>query len=408
VEQREADMASRGIRDRVAIVGMGCTPFGELWDKSVDDLLTDATVECVDSAGISLDDVDAFWLGTMGSGLSGLTLSRPLKIDYKPVTHVENFCATGSEAYRNACYAVASGAYDLAMAVGMEKLKDSGYSGLTGIRQVGDGTLAGLSSPAAFSFLVPAYAHKYGVDPDELKAVLTRIAWKNHRNGAVNPRAQFRKEVSMEKIASSQLVAGELGVFDCSGVSDGAAAAVVCRAEDAHRYTDTPLYVKGLSLVAGPAAGIIDPDYDYTSFEEVVRSAADAYHQAGITDPRAQLAMAEVHDCFTPTELVLMEDLGFAERGTAWKEVMAGTFDRDGELPVNPDGGLKSFGHPIGASGLRMLFECWLQLRGQAPPERQIAGVGEGGRTLGLTHNLGGGPGECVSFVGVVGSQLSD
>jgi acetyl-CoA C-acetyltransferase len=324
------------------------------------------------------------------------------------VTHVENFCATGSEAFRNACYAVASGAYDTAMAIGMEKLKDSGYSGLTGIRQVGDGTLAGLSSPAVFSLLVPAYAHKYGVDPDELKSVLTRIAWKNHRNGAVNPRAQFQKEVSMEKIAASPLVAGQLGVFDCSGVSDGAAAVVVCRTEDAYRYTDTPLYVKGLSFVAGPAAGIIDPDYDYTSFEEVVRSAADAYQQAGVTDPRSQLAMAEVHDCFTPTELVLMEDLGFAERGTAWKEVLAGTFDRDGELPVNPDGGLKSFGHPIGASGLRMLFECWLQLRQQAPPERQIATVSEGGRTLGLTHNLGGGPGECVSFVGVVGSEPSD
>jgi acetyl-CoA C-acetyltransferase len=302
---------------------------------------------------------------------------------------------------------VASGAYDVAMAVGVEKLKDSGYSGLTGIRQVGDGTNVGLSSPAAFSFLVPSYAHKYGVDMDELKSVLTRIAWKNHRNGAVNPRAQFQKEVSLEKIAASPLVAGELGVFDCSGVSDGAAAVILCRAEDASRYTDTPLYVKGLSFVAGPSAGVIDPEYDYTSFEEVVRAAADAYQQAGITDPRAQLAMAEVHDCFTPTELVLMEDLGFAERGTAWKEVLAGTFDRDGELPVNPDGGLKSFGHPIGASGLRMLFECWLQLRQQAPPERQIASVTEAGRTLGLTHNLGGGPGECVSFVGVVGSELS-
>jgi acetyl-CoA C-acetyltransferase len=166
--------------------------------------------------------------------------------------------------------------------------------------------------------------------------------------------------------------------------------------------------VKGLSLIAGPAAGVIDPEYDYTSFEEVVRSAEDAYGQAGITDPRSQLAMAEVHDCFTPTELVLMEDLGFAERGTAWKEVMAGTFDRDGELPVNPDGGLKSFGHPIGATGLRMLFECWLQLRQQAPPERQITTVTEGGRTLGLTHNLGGGPGECVSFVGVVGTEPSE
>jgi acetyl-CoA C-acetyltransferase len=149
----------------------------------------------------------------------------------------------------------------------------------------------------------------------------------------------------------------------------------------------------------------IDPTYDYTTFPEVVRSAEDAYRQAGITDPRSQLAMAEVHDCFTPTELVLMEDLGFAERGMACKDVLAGTFDHDGELPVNPDGGLKSFGHPIGATGLRMLFECWLQLRGLAPADRQIASI-LAGRSLGLTHNLGGAPGECVSFVGVVGSEL--
>ncbi len=400
-------MGSRGIRDRVAIVGMGCTPFGELWGKGTGDLLTDAAFDAVDSAGLSFDAIDAFWLGTMSSGRSGLTLSQPLKIGYKPVSRVENFCATGSEAFRNACYAVASGAYDLVLAIGVEKLKDSGYSGLTGVRLVGDGTNAALSSPAAFSFLVPAYCHKYGVDPEEMGQVLNRIAWKNHRNGAVNPRAQFQKEVSLEKIAASPRVAGQLGVFDCSGVSDGSAAAVLCRAEDAHRYTDSPLYVKGLAMVAGPAAGAIDPEYDYTSFEEVVRSAEDAYVQAGITDPRAQLAMAEVHDCFTPTELVLMEDLGFAERGAAWKEVMAGTFDRDGELPVNPDGGLKSFGHPIGATGLRMLYECWLQLRREAPPERQIASVVEGGRTLGLTHNLGGAPGECVSFVGVVGTEPS-
>jgi len=291
------------------------------------------------------------------------------------------------------------------MAIGMEKLKDTGYSGLTGIRPVGDGTDPQLSSPAAFSFLAPSYAHKYGVDPTEFKEVMTRIAWKNHVNGALNPRAQYRKEVPLETISRAPLVAGELGVFDCSGVSDGAAAAIICRVEDAHKYTDNPLYVKALSFVAGPAAGPIDPDYDYTTFPEVVRSAEDAYAQAGITDPRRQLAMAEVHDCFTPTELVLMEDLGFSERGLGWKDVLAGAFDRDGELPVNPDGGLKSFGHPIGASGLRMLFECWLQLRGEAPPERQITTVQEG-RTLGLTHNLGGAPGECVSFVGIVGSEL--
>jgi acetyl-CoA C-acetyltransferase len=315
-------------------------------------------------------------------------------------------CATGSEAFRNACYAVASGAYDTAMAVGVEKLKDSGFSGLVGSAPPNDGTTAPLTAPAMFSLLAPAYAAKYGVDPDEMKEVFTRIAWKNHHNGALNPRAQFRKEVSKETIACSPLVAGQLGIFDCSGVSDGSAAAVIVRAEDAHRYTDNPLYVKALSFVSGPAAGPIDPDYDYTTFTEVVRSAQDAYGQAGISDPRAELAMAEVHDCFTPTELVLMEDLGFAERGFAWKEVLAGTFDLDGELAVNPDGGLKSFGHPIGASGLRMLFECWLQLRGQAPEARRVAAV-ERGRKLALTHNLGGAPGQCVSFVSVVGSEPS-
>ncbi|MGI9053951.1 MAG: acetyl-CoA acetyltransferase, partial [Ilumatobacteraceae bacterium] len=308
-------MASHGIRDQVAIVGMGCTTFGEHWDRSTDDLLIDASSDALASAGIVLDDVDAFWLGTMGSGLSGLTLSRPLKIDHKPVTHVENFCATGSEAFRNAAYAVASGAYDVAMAIGVEKLKDSGYSGLAMAGPADDGTRPTTTAPASFSLLAPAYARKYGVDPVEMKEVMTRIAWKNHRNGALNPRAQFRKEVSKETISCSPLVAGPLGIFDCSGVSDGSAAAILVRAADAHRYTDHPLYVKALSFIAGPAAGPIDPSYDYTSFTEVVRSGEDAYGQAGIEDPRAELAMAEVHDCFTPTELVLMEDLGFAERG---------------------------------------------------------------------------------------------
>ena len=400
-------MASHGIRDKVAIIGMGCTNFGEHWNKSTDDLLIDSSSAALASAGIALDDVDAFWLGTMGSGLSGLTLSRPLKIQHKPVTHVENYCATGSEAFRNACYAVASGAYDVVMAIGVEKLKDSGYSGLVVSAPASDGTQATVTAPASFSLLAPAYANKYGVDEAELKDVLTRIAWKNHRNGALNSRAQFKKEVSKETIAASPLIAGQLGIFDCSRVSDGSAAAIIVRVEDAHKYTDRPIYVKALSFVAGPAAGPIDPSYDYTTFDEVVHSANDAYKQAGITDPRAELAMAEVHDCFTPTELVLMEDLGFAERGTAWKEVLAGTYDLDGELPVNPDGGLKSFGHPIGASGLRMLFECWTQLRGEAGA-RQIPGVGQKDsvKTKALTHNLGGAPGACVSFVSVVGSEL--
>jgi acetyl-CoA C-acetyltransferase len=351
---------------------------------------------------VTKDDVDAYWLGTAQSGMSGITLARPLKLEAKPVTRVENFCATGSEALRQAAYAVASGAYDLAMAVGVEKVKDSGYQGLNAFPIPNDGTQRSLTAAAMFSMVAPAYAKRYGVDADEMRTVLARIASKNHANGARNPRAQFRKEMSVEKIAGMPTVAGGLNVFDCAGVADGAAAAIVCRVEDAHRYTEQPLVVKALSFVAGNGGGLQDPSYDYTHFPEVADSAADAYAQAGVTDPRNELAMAEVHDCFTPTELVLMEDLGFCERGTAWKEVLAGAFDLDGDLPINPDGGLKSFGHPVGASGLRMLFEAWLQLRGEAPAERRISTYGS--RSLALTHNLGGYPGEMVSFVGIVGT----
>jgi acetyl-CoA C-acetyltransferase len=285
------------------------------------------------------------------------------------------------------------------MAVGGEKLKDSGISGLVVPPATNDGTASEPSAPAMFSLLAPAYAKKYGVSDEQLKEVMTRIAWKNHHNGAKNERAQFRSEVPMETIAASPIVAGSLGIYDCSGVADGAAAALIVRAEDAHKYTDRPMYVKALSFVAGPAQGPVDATYDYTSFDEVVASAHDAYAQAGIEDPRKEISMAEVHDCFTPTELVLMEDLGFSERGEGWKDVMDGAFDLEGDLPVNPDGGLKSFGHPIGASGLRMLFECWLQFRGEAG-DRQIQDP-----KLGLTHNLGGQPGACVSFVSIVGAE---
>lgn len=389
-------MASNGIRDRVAIVGMGCTSFGEHWNRSLDDLLIEAAESAQASAGITAEQVDAYWLGTMGN-LSGLTLSEPLKIQYKPVTHVENYCATGSEALRNAAYAVASGAYDCVMAIGVEKLKDSGFSGLVVTPPPSDGTAPAMTAPAQFSLLAPAYFKKYGLDEETGKEVLSRIAFKNHSNGAKNPKAQFRKEVPMDQIRCSPRVADPLGIMDCSGVSDGSAAAIVVRAEDAHKYTDKPIFIKALSFIAGPASGPLSQDYDFTTFPEVVASARDAYTQAGVTRPAEEISMAEVHDCFTPTELVLYEDLGFAERGGAWRDVLAGAFDLGGRLPVNPDGGLKSFGHPIGASGLRMMYEMWLQLRGEAG-QRQIAKP-----KLGLTHNLGGAPGRCVSFVSVVG-----
>ena len=396
-------MASHGIRDRVAIVGMGCTPFREHWDKSLDDLLIDAAGLAFDSAGVTKDDLDAYWFGTSQSAASGISLATPLRLSGKPVTRVENYCATGSEALRQACYAVASGAYDSAMAIGAEKVKDGGYQGLNAFPIPTDGTNRTLTAAAMYSLILPAYAERYGVDEDELRRVVARIAEKNHYNGARNPLAQFRRETSAEAICEMPAVAGRLSVFDCAGVADGAAAAIVVRAEEAHRYTDRPLYVKALSMVAGDSSGLIDPDYDFTTLPECAAAATAAYAQAGITDPRAELALAEVHDCFTPTELVLMEDLGFSEPGTAWRDVLDGTFDLDGDLPVNTDGGLKSFGHPVGASGLRMHYEAWIQLRDRAPEERR---VDLRGRTKALIHNLGGYPGEMLSFVGIVGSEL--
>ena len=395
-------MASHGIKDQVAIVGMGCTPFGEHWDAGPDDLLLDAANEGLTSAGIEKEHVDAYWLGTAITGASGMTLARPLQLSGKPVTRVENFCATGAEALRNAAYAVASGAYDVALAIGVEKIKDSGYQGLVGgLRPPSDGTGRTLTAAAMFAMCAPAYGKRYGVGEAQMREVLARISQKNHYNGARNPRAQFRREVSLETICNAPLMAGNLGIYDCSGVADGSAAAIVVRAEDAHRYTDKPLYIKALSFVAGNCSGNADRGYDYTWFPEIHASAQDAYAQAGVTSPRDQIAMAEVHDCFTPAELLIYEDLGFAERGSAWKEVLAGTFELGGEIPVNPDGGLKSFGHPVGASGLRMVFECWLQMRGEAGDRRQITTD----KRLALSHNLGGYPGEMVSFVGIYGPE---
>lgn len=390
-----------GIRDKVAVIGMGCTKFTEHWDKSVNDLLVEAAYEAFEDAGIEPTDIQAAWFGTKGSTESGTALSGALKTKYIPITRVENKCATGSEAFRNACYAVASGAYDIVLAIGVEKLKDSGYSGLVGGAFSTDGTEPLLTAPSAFSLLAPAYFNKYGVDSKQGKEVLSRIAWKNHQNGAFNPKAQYQKDVSMETIMKSPIIASPLGIMDCSGVSDGAAAAIIVRSEDAHKYRKDPMYVKALSVVAGPNDGGLKQDFDFTQINENIKAADVAYKEAGIQNPRKEIHMAEVHDCFTSTELVIYEDLGFSERGQGWKDVLNGDFDLTGRLPVNPDGGLKSFGHPIGASGIRMLYEMYLQFQGRAG-KRQLDNP-----KIGLTHNLGGLPWYCVSFVSIVGKELS-
>ena len=386
-----------GIRDRIAIIGMGCTNFGERWEANAADLMVEAAYEAYADAGIEPNEVQAAWLGTVSSFRTGQPLAEALKLDYIPITRVENACATATDAFRNASYAVAAGIYDIVLAVGVEKLKDSGFSGLAVPEAPGSDVTPPTPPPSQFAMAATRYFHQYDIPYAEGKHTLARIAAKNHHNGALNPRAHFRQEVSPEQAASAPMIAWPLGLFDCCGVSDGAAAAIITTPEIARSFRRDYVLVKALALSVG-AFGALRSDWDFTHFPESVRAGQSAYQEAGIANPREELDLAMVHDCFTITELIIYEDLGFSPRGRGSDDVAAGTFTLEGELPVNTDGGLKCFGHPIGASGIRMIYEVYKQLQGKAEA-RQLKKA-----DLGLTHNLGGRPGSFTCSVAIFGA----
>ena len=386
----------QGIKDRVAIIGMGCTSFGERWDAGHEDLLVEAVYEAYEDAGVNPKDVQAAWVGTVGSFNTGQALARSLKTDYIPITRVENACATATDAFRNASYAVAAGIYDIVLVAGVEKLKDSGFSGLAFGDAPGSDVTPSVPPPSQFALAATRYFHQYGIPYEEGKRVLAQIASKNHHNGTLNPKAHFQREVSVEQVLSAPMIAWPLGLYDCCGVSDGAAAAIITTPEIAKSFRQDYVLVKGLGLAVG-SFGMLREDWDFTHFPENVRAAQAAYQEAGITDPRQEIDLAIVHDCFTITELIIAEDLGFSPRGRGREDVENGSFTLEGDLPINTDGGLKCFGHPVGASGIRMIYEVYKQLQDKAGP-RQI-----GKADLGLTHNLGGRPGSFTSSVAIFG-----
>ncbi len=395
---------AQGISDKVAILGMGCARFGERWDAGPEDLMLEAFTEALDDAGIERDQIEAGWLGVFydeqSLGKSAIPLSMTLRLPNVPVTRVENLCATGSEAMRGAVYAVAAGACDIALALGVEKLKDTGYPGLPE-RTKGsfdDLWMPGYTAPGAFAQLAVAYSARTGIDIPDLKKAMAHVSWKSHQNGALNPKAHLRRAITMEQALEAPMVAYPLGLYDCCGVSDGAACAIVTTPEMARSLGKQDLVtVKALQIAAsnGVEAGHNSWDGSYTL---TTRTAAKrAYAEAGIDSPREELDLLEVHDCFSVTELILMEDLGLSEPGGAPKDILDGTYDRDGALPCQVDGGLKCFGHPIGASGLRMAYEIYLQLLGRAG-DRQLDSP-----SLGLTHNLGGIPNRNIASIAVYG-----
>ena len=388
------------IKDKVAIIGMGCCQFGENWDKSADDMIIDATYEAYEDAGIEKKDIQACWCGTAFSGIGGVCVAGPLKLDRIPVTRLENFCATGMETIRNASYAIAAGIYDIVLCVGFEKLKDSGLAGLpAGYTHPVLGV--NVTAPGRWAMAATRYFRHYGISPQEGRETLGRISVKNHYNGARHPKAHLQREVTLEQVLSAPIIAWPLGLFDCCGNTDGAAAAVLCRADIAKKFRNDYVLIKGIGLAIGPSLGKEDADYDYIHLEETITAANQAYTDAGIKNPRKELNILELHDCFTISELMTVEAIGICKQGHAKEDIDSGFFTlKGGGLPANADGGLKAFGHPIGASGVRECYEVYKQIQGKAQfPERQLKDV-----KLGLSHNQGGHPGSLLPIITILGA----
>jgi acetyl-CoA C-acetyltransferase len=368
---------------RVAVIGVGCTPFAEHWAKDQYDLLADAVFEAAADGGIAIDAVDAAWVGIYFSftGLGGSALADAIHVDGKPITRVENYCASGMDAFRNAVMAVAGGFYDIALACGVEKLTDQGSSGLPPVGRP-DPVLQRPSSPGYFALQATRAFHEWGWSRTDL----ARVAVKNHANGAHHPLAHFRRPVTIDDVLEAPEISSPLGRLDCAAVSDGAAAVIVARPELARDLQrDYPIVtVKAVELAATSAVPTFDPAFRFTGFPITSKAARRAYAAAGITDPREAIDLVECHDCFTITELLNMQDLGLCDPGEAAKLVADGVTSAAGDLPVNPSGGLKCFGHPIGATGVRMIAEITRQLQGRA------LGVQVAAPRTGLAHNLGG------------------
>ena len=390
------------LKDKVAIVGMGCSRFGERWDMGVADLAIESTSEAYEDAGIGPKDIEAVFVGQMYAPVGGLGASQvvdALKFNGIPMIRNENFCCAGHIALIEACMAVASGAYKTVMALGVEKLKDTGYPGLGAGRGMSPVTEARRTAPGSFALIATRYFEQYGLTYEQGRELLARIAVKNHKNGMLAPKAHFHKEITIEDVLKAPMIATPLGLFDCCGNSDGSACAIVTRAEDAKAFRDDPIYLKGFGVAMDAMLPQSRPGFGWTSFPALRTSSAKAYEMAGIKNPRTELDAAEVHDCFTVTELAIYEDFGFSPRGKAREDIENGVFELDGALPINMDGGLKCFGHPVGASGLRMTYEIYKQLQGKVDnPLRQVKNVNRA-----LAHTFGGAP--QLSSVFIAGNE---
>jgi acetyl-CoA C-acetyltransferase len=381
------------MRGKVAVIGAGMIRFGELFEMSLADMVEEAYLNCLKSVdkGIDPKEIKAAWFGQWSGGfigqgaMCGASLASFIGNLEIPVTRLENGCPTGGDAFRHACLGVASGAYDVALAVGAEKMRDKpsaeslGGAGGGGGAEMGlhPSWMMGMGGPGIQALHATRQMYELGYTMENF----ARVAVKNHHNGTFCPYAHYQFEVTIERVLGSYIVCWPLHLLDCCPQTDGAAAIIVCRADIAKKYTDKPVYVLGSNI------GINHKNlWDRNSFVEqlsTVRAARGAHEMAGIKP--SDVDFAELHDCFTNTELMNIEDVGFARKGEAAGMLMNGEFDLDGRLPINPSGGLKAHGHPIGATGVGQLCEVFWQLREEAD-KRQVK-LKNG---IGTQHNVGG------------------
>ncbi|MBI2764796.1 MAG: acetyl-CoA acetyltransferase [Chloroflexi bacterium] len=390
---------------KVAIVGMGCSVAGVRSQCSQEDLLVEAGVAAIDAAGITSADIEASWFGCTSVSANHALLNFSLKLGYTAMTKVSNAGATGADALRAAYVAVASGAYDIVLAAGVEKPTDGGYSDFAegdplsmGSSAVGADAVVGEFRPPVHSALyLTRYANAFAVPPERLRSALTKLVTRSRRAGARNPKAGFRTPVREDEVTSSPLSVAPLTVLDCSQALDGAAAAIVCSVATAKRLRRRYIVVEGLGVASGGLEGRVKQSYDYTSIPETRIAAERAYAMAGITDPAQEIGHAQIFDLTTAAELLAYEDLGLAPRGKAVEAVLNGDFEPEGRIPTNTDGGLLSNGYQAGAAGLRQLYEAYLQLTDRAG-ERQIPDLRRS-----VVHTVGGAVGSFTALVQVVG-----
>jgi len=372
----------------VAVIGIGCTPFGEKWGASFRDLFVQAGTLALEDAGISGEEIGAMYVGNMSAGrfieqehIGALIADYSgLATGHIASTRVEAACASGGLSFRQAFIAVASGIEDIVVAAGVEKMTDVGagasVDALAGAADREWEGFVGATFPGLYAMIATDYMNRYPLTREQL----AQVAVKNHYNGARNSIAQFSQEITIETVLSSSLVADPLRLFDCSPITDGAAAVVLAPLEQAREYTDTPVRVLASAQASDTIA--LHDRRDISTLDATVAAGRRAFSMAGLS-PR-DIDLVEVHDCFTIAEICAIEDLGFCRKGEAGKLTWEGVTALDGDLPVNTSGGLKACGHPVGATGIKQVCEIVSQLRGEAG-KRQVDGA-----RVGMTHNVGG------------------